>query len=97
MQQDWEDTRVTAIRGIRTKDQQLVPGGSRSGELWPLLKLNEMNLGRLLRHGGIKRRSVLGSPHPESGIVQSLETRRKLPSSRSQPSASPRSPDERLE
>lgn len=72
MQQEWESTRVPrAIKGIRTpsiRDQQLVPGRSRDEELWPQLESIEMNLECFLRHGGIKRRSVLGSPHFDSSI-----------------------------
>ena len=61
-----EGARVPAtIKGIRTPRQMIsnrASGGSRGEEHWPQAESNEMNYECLLRHGGVKRRVVLGSP-----------------------------------
>lgn len=61
-----EGARVPAtIKGIRTPRQMIsnrpreAPGTKSIG---PRLKSNDMNYEWLLRHGGVKRRVVLGSP-----------------------------------
>jgi hypothetical protein len=61
-----EGARVPAtIKGIRTPRQMISNRPREAPEaksIGPRLKSNEMNYECLLRHGGVKRRVVLGSP-----------------------------------